>query len=97
MVLVACGGLQWGRVWVEASVHAMLQEERQALFLLELMSPTVDGEEDGCVASAFHRAVCFFSVGVLDLISTVVAWRSKTKVIKEMSDATGCICLVIAE
>ena len=55
------------------------------------MSPTVDGEEDGYMASAFHRAVCF-SVGVLDLISTVVAQRNKIKVLKEMSDATGCVC-----
>ena len=81
---------------MEASVRAMLPEERQASFLLELMSPVVDGEEDGCMASAFHRAVCF-SVGMLDLISTVVAWRRKTKALKEMSDTTGCICLMIAE
>lgn len=44
---------------MEASVCEKLPEKRQALFLLELMSPTVDEEEDGCVASAFHRAVCF--------------------------------------
>lgn len=54
---------------MEASLLAMLPEEQQAMFLLELMLPTVDGEEDGCTASAFRRAVCF-SVGVLDLIST---------------------------
>lgn len=83
-------------MWVAASVHAMLPEEQPVLFLLELMSPTADGEEDGCVASAFHRAVCF-SVGVLDLISTLVARRSKTNVLKEMSDTTGCVCLMIAE
>ena len=81
---------------MEASVHAKLPEKRQASFLLELMSPAVDGEEDGCVASAFHRAVCF-SGGGLNLISTVVARRSETKVLKEMSDATGCVCLMIAE
>lgn len=76
-------------MWVEDSAPAMLPEEQQVLFFL-------DGEDDGCVASAFHRAVCF-SVGVLDLISTLVARRSKTKVLKEMSDATGCVCLMIAE
>lgn len=81
---------------MEASARAMLPDERQAPFLLELISPTGDGEEDGRVASAFPRAVCF-SVGVLDLIRTVVAWRSKTEVLKEMSDATGCVCLMIAE
>lgn len=68
----------------------------QASFLLQPVLPTAGREEDGCVASAFHRAVCF-SVGVLDLISVVVAQRSKTKVLKEMSDATGCVCLMVAE
>lgn len=71
-------------------------KKRQASFLLQPVSPAAGGEEDGCVASALHRAVCF-SVGVLDLISVVVARRSKTKVLKEMSDATGCVCLMVAE
>lgn len=38
---------------------ATLSEEQQFLFLLELIPPTVEREKDGCVASAFHRAVCF--------------------------------------
>lgn len=51
---------------MEASVRAKLPEKQQALFLLELMSPTGDGEEGGCVASAFHRAVCFSGAGGLE-------------------------------
>lgn len=76
---------------------ATLPEEQQFLFLLELIPPTVEREEDGCVASAFHRAVCF-SVGVLDLIRTVVAQRrEKTKALKELSDTTECACWMVAE
>lgn len=67
------------------------------MFLLELILPTVEGEEDACVASAFHRAVSF-SVGVFGLIRTVVAQRrEKTKALKEMSDTTGCACWMVAE
>lgn len=48
------GGLKWGWMWVKASVYVMLPEECQALLFLELMSPSVDGEEDACVAPASH-------------------------------------------
>lgn len=46
------------------SVPAAFPEEWQVLFLLELIPPALEGEEDGCVASAFHRAVSFSLGGV---------------------------------
>lgn len=46
------------------SVPAAFPEEQEFLFLLELIPPTVEEEEDGCVASAFHRAVPFSCGGV---------------------------------
>lgn len=71
----------------------MLPEEGQASFLAELMPPTVDGEEDGCVASAFHKAVFCGGVGSNQHSGST----EKTNMLKEMSDTTGCVSVMIAE
>lgn len=74
------------------SVPAAFPEEWQVLFLLELIPPTA---EDGCVASAFHRAVSFSLRGVGSNQSSGIT--EKEKALKEMSDTTGCACWMVAE